>query len=246
VAAEKGGAEVALPVLAATLTTAVVFFPVTFLYGVSQFLFTALALSVVFALAASYFVALTVVPLFCANFIKSAHGSETSGKRKSWGRRFNDGFNAKFRAFVGQYEVLLEKSLNRPWITVLALTGVFAASLLLCHFVGVSYFPRTDPGQFVINLKATTGTRLENTEALVQRVEKIIREEVAPEDLDLIVANIGVQPGFAAMYTSNSGEHTAFVQASLKEHHRIGSYEYMDRVRRRIRKGPCPRPSTSK
>jgi len=70
----------------------------------------------------------------------------------------------------------------------------------------------------------------------VQQVEKIIREEVAPEDLDLVVANIGVQPGLAAMYTSNSGEHTAFVQASLKEHHRIGSYEYMDRVRRRIRR----------
>jgi multidrug efflux pump subunit AcrB len=236
VAAEKGGAEVALPVLAATLTTAVVFFPVTFLYGVSQFLFTALALSVVFALAASYFVALTVVPLFCANFIKSPYVAEESGKCKSWGRRFNDGFNSKFKAFVRRYGALLEKTLNRPRTTVLALTGVFLASLLLCHFVGVSYFPRTDPGQFVINLKATTGTRLENTEALVQQVEKIIREEVAPEDLDLVVANIGVQPGLAAMYTSNSGEHTAFVQASLKERHRIGSYEYMDRVRRRIRR----------
>src|ERR1051325_774323 len=71
-AAEKGGREVALPVLAATLTTAVVFFPVTFLYGVSQFLFSALALSVVLALVASYVVAMTVVPLFCARFVKSA------------------------------------------------------------------------------------------------------------------------------------------------------------------------------
>src|SRR6185312_1873896 len=71
VAAERGGREVALPVLAATLTTAIVFFPVTFLYGVSRFLFTALALSVVLSLFASYFVAMTVVPLFCAKFIKS-------------------------------------------------------------------------------------------------------------------------------------------------------------------------------
>src|SRR5271155_3442174 len=70
VAAERGGEEVALPVLAATLTTAVVFFPVTFLYGVSQFLFTALALAVVLSLFASYFVAMTVVPLFCAKLIK--------------------------------------------------------------------------------------------------------------------------------------------------------------------------------
>src|SRR6185436_9556916 len=76
VAAEKGGREVALPVLAATLTTVVVFFPVTFLYGVSRFLFTALALSVVLSLFASYFVAMTVVPLFCAKLIKGAQGHE--------------------------------------------------------------------------------------------------------------------------------------------------------------------------
>src|SRR6202012_5458291 len=71
VAAERGGTEVALPVLAATFTTAIVFFPVTFLYGVSQFLFSALAMAVVISLFASYFVALTVVPLFCARFMKA-------------------------------------------------------------------------------------------------------------------------------------------------------------------------------
>src|SRR5471030_2909553 len=75
VAAEKGGDEVALAVLAATLTSSVVFFPVTFLYGVSRFLFSALALAVVLALFASYIVALTVVPLFCARFVKGhTHG----------------------------------------------------------------------------------------------------------------------------------------------------------------------------
>src|SRR5579863_4543203 len=74
VAAERGGREVALPVLAATLTTAIVFFPVTFLYGVSKFLFGALALSVILSLFASYFVAMTVVPLFCAKWIKGHHG----------------------------------------------------------------------------------------------------------------------------------------------------------------------------
>ena len=79
-AAEKGGREVALPVLAATLTTVVVFFPVTFLYGVSQFLFSALALAVVLSLFASYVVAMTVVPLFCARFIKAPahHGTPSS------------------------------------------------------------------------------------------------------------------------------------------------------------------------
>ncbi len=90
VAAEKGGAEVALPVLAATFATVVVFFPVTFLYGVSQFLFTALALSVVFSLFASYIVAMTVVPLFCAKLIKG-HGGQGIPARRLRCRRDKTG-----------------------------------------------------------------------------------------------------------------------------------------------------------
>ena len=117
VAAERGGREVALPVLAATLTTAIVFFPVTFLYGVSRFLFTALALAVILSLFASYIVAMTVVPLFCAKLIKLKHEGNESGEAKAgartalsassdggladkavraplrWGARFNRWFN---------------------------------------------------------------------------------------------------------------------------------------------------------
>ena len=97
VAAERGGREVALPVLAATLTTAIVFFPVTFLYGVSRFLFSALALAVVLSLFASYLVAMTVVPLFCAKLIKGHHGARRqaeAGIDPGWGGRFNPGSTA--------------------------------------------------------------------------------------------------------------------------------------------------------
>ena len=112
VAAEKGGREVALPVLAATLTTVVVFFPVTFLYGVSKFLFSALALAVVLSLFASFAVAMTVVPLFCARFIKAPahHGTPSSEaakspwiirrRRRSFGDRFNIWFNNRFESFL--------------------------------------------------------------------------------------------------------------------------------------------------
>src|SRR5208283_2362715 len=106
VAAEKGGQEVALAVLAATLTTAIVFFPVTFLAGVSKFLFSALALSVVLSLFASYLVAMTVVPLFCAKLIKGHHGhdeSETAAPKKR-GARFNRWFNHKFKKMLDRYE----------------------------------------------------------------------------------------------------------------------------------------------
>lgn len=237
-AAEKGGREVALPVLAATLTTVVVFFPVTFLYGVSRFLFTALAMAVVLSLFASYVVAMTVVPVFCARFIKGAHGhgaGDSHEPPKGIGARFNAWFNRGFHRLLDRYEGSLKWSLARPVGTVVALSGAFLLSLGAVPFVDVAYFPRTDPGQFVINIKAPTGTRLENTEKYIEQVENLVRQEVKPEELAVIVANIGITPDFSAMYTSNSGQHTAFVQVSLKEDHKIGSYEYMDRVRRRLR-----------
>ena len=264
VAAEKGGSEVALPVLAATFATVVVFFPVTFLYGVSQYLFTALALSVVLSLFASYIVALTVVPLFCAKFIKGhgGHGDsnppedgyDSAGhdgapvyhdrsqspdghrravplKKPGWGTRFNHRFNAGFNRFLDGFDRVQTRTLARPLLTVLVILGLFVLSLALMPFIGLAYFPRTDPGQFVVTVKAPTGTRVEMTEQSVAKVEAIIRRVVSKEDLGLIVSNIGVTPDFSAIYTSNSASHTAFVQASLKEGHRVGSYEYMDRVR---------------
>jgi len=227
-AAIIGGKEVALPVLAATLTTAVVFFPVLFLYGVSRFLFAALAAAVVLALFASYAVAMTVVPLYCSRLLKS------EGSPHGESRGFHAWFNRQFEKLLKGYDVLVGVALRVPATTVAAMLALFFVSLVLYPRLGVAFFPRTDSGQFVVNLKAPSGTRLEGTEDYVRRVEQIVRDEVKPEDLNLIAANIGVTPGFSAIYTSNSAAHTAVVQTSLKEGHKGGSYEYMDRVRRRI------------
>ena len=231
VAAENGGREVALPVLAATLTTVVVFFPVTLLFGVSKFLFSALALSVVLSLFASYLVAMTVVPLFCARFIKH---SDVPAAQPGFVERFNLWFNRQFGRLLRAYEALVSKVLAQPLVTLSGFLILFAASLLLYPFIGLSFFPRTDAGQFVINLKAPSGTRLLDTEKEVIRVEQLIRSIVLPGDLGMIVSNIGVDPGFSAVYTSNAAMHTAVVQASLKEGHRIGSYEYISRIKRRM------------
>jgi len=236
VAAEKGGREVAVPVLAATLTTVVVFFPVTFLHGVSRFLFSALALSVVLALIASYIVALTVVPLFCAKFIhghQSHEGAEATALT-TWGGRFTAGFNARFRSMLDRYDGRLQVALLRPWATVVGIFGIFVISLGLYPLVGKAYFPRTDPSQFVINLKAPTGTRLEISDRLVGRVEQIVREVVPQDELRILVSNIGVTPGFSSIYTSNSGPHTAFVQVGLQPGHKLSSFEYMGEVRTRL------------
>jgi multidrug efflux pump subunit AcrB len=236
IAAERGGREVALPVLAATLATVVVFFPVTFLYGVSRFLFTALALSVVLSLFASYFVAMTVVPLFCAKFIKGHHGHDADEKPKSFSRRFNFWFNQKFNGMLDGYDRSVKFALLRPLATVIGITGIFILSLGLYPLIGEAYFPRTDPGQFVINLKAPTGTRLELTDQLVQKVEAIVREVVPKEDIKIIVSNVGVTPGFSSIYTPNSGQHTAFVQVGLEDHRQASSFAYMSRVRARLQK----------
>jgi hydrophobic/amphiphilic exporter-1 (mainly G- bacteria), HAE1 family len=238
VAAERGGKEVQLAVLAATLTTVIVFFPVTMLYGVSRFLFGALALSVVFSLFASYFVAMTVVPLFCAKLIKGHHES-TGGENaapKTWGQRFNFRFNQRFHEMLNRYEWVLRKSLLRPLATVLGITGVFLLSLTLYPLIGKAYFPRTDPGQFVISLKAPSGTRLELTDQLVGRVEDIVRQVVPQKDLKIIVSNIGTTPGFNSILNPNSCPSTAIVQVGLNEGHPLSSFQYMDQVRERLRR----------
>jgi HAE1 family hydrophobic/amphiphilic exporter-1 len=237
-AAEIGGSEVALPVLAATLTTAVVFFPVTFLYGVSRFLFTALALAVVIALAASYIVAMTVVPLFCARLLKAHTHSHAEHKKvkPGLGARFNMAFNAGFERVLGWCSAAVHLAVARPLLTVGSLLGVCTLALPLYHNIGVAFFPRTDAGQFVINVKAPSGTRLELTDREVEKVENTIRRVVAPRDLGMIVSNIGVTPGFSSIYTSNSAEHTAFVQVSLQDGHKRSSFDYMDRVRQRLQR----------
>lgn len=230
VAAEKGGREVALPVLAATLTTAVVFFPVIFLSGASRYLFTALGLAVVLSILASYLVAMTVVPLFCAKWIKKVqpHGATDA-------KGFNAWFNRRFDGMLNVFEWLLRKSLKAPSLVLILLAVGVACCTLLMPFIGVAYFPRTDAGQFYISLKAPSGTRLEVTEKLVEQVERICHEVVSKEDMDIVVANIGITADFSAIFNPNSAQHTATVQVALKEDHHTGSYEYMDRVRKRIR-----------
>jgi HAE1 family hydrophobic/amphiphilic exporter-1 len=235
-AAVKGANEVVLAVLAITLIAVVVFFPVTFLFGVSKYLFTALALAVVIALFASYLVAVTVVPLFSARYLKAigGHKDGENAVDSSWGARFHSGFNAQFDRLLNFYERWVRKALDHPQQVLYAFGGLFLLSFLLYPFVGVSFFPRTDAGQFIINVKAPTGTRIEATENYVKQVEDIVHQVVPHEELSTVVSNIGVMSDLSALFTPNSGMHTAFVQVGLKEDHRVSSFTYMNRTRERV------------
>jgi multidrug efflux pump subunit AcrB len=235
-AAEKGGMEISLAVLAATCTTSIVFFPVTLFYGVSRYLFTDLALGVVLSIFASYVFALTVVPLYCAQFIQmGAHGEEAHENPRGTLSHIVHHFNASFQKMLESYEKAVTRALARPGRTaVYILGGITLAVVVSFPIVGRAYFPRTDPGQFVINLKAPTGTRLEVTDKYIARVEEDVRSVIPRTELEMIVSNIGITPDISAIYTSNSAMHTAFVQINLKEGHRVGSYEYMERLRQKL------------
>jgi multidrug efflux pump subunit AcrB len=242
-AAEAGGAEVSLAVLAATLTTVVVFFPVTFLYGVSKFLFSALALAVVISLFASYLVAMTVIPLFCSRFLKAVPLSSGHGKTQndqeveppatpSWWDRFNARFNHRFNQLLDHYEYWVRRAITRPALTVAVLSGVFVASVGIYPLLGLAFFPQTDAGQFTINLKVPTGTRIEVTEQYVAKVEDLIRRTVGPKDLKMVVSNLGVVPDFSSLYTTNAGPYTATIQVALQESHSRSSFDYMNLVQK--------------
>lgn len=247
-AAEVGGREVQLPVLAATFTTSIVFFPVALLYGVSRYLFTALALAVVFSLFASYLVAMTVVPLYCAKFINAseAHASEgeeieaegyhgkARAERQTFFKRIVRDFNEKFQQMLEKYVVLVNRTILRPVASTIGILGAVVLTFALYPLLGKAYFPRTDPGQFVINVKCPSGTRLELSDKYIAQIESEIRQVIPEHDLGMIVSNIGITPDLSAIYTSNSSMDTAFVQVSLKEDHRLGSYAYMSRVRKKL------------
>ena len=190
-ASEEGGKEVALAVLAATFSTAIVFFPVVLLTGViSKYLFTALALAVVIALFCSYVVAMTVVPLFCSKFIKeTGHGTEHesaeqgdpvpehmrgSRKHKNLFARVVYHFNEGFSWLQSKYDSAIHYCLEKPVLVVVVFSAFVLLSFAVSPFLGHAYFPRTDPGQFVISVKAPTGTRIELTDQYISRVERMM------------------------------------------------------------------------
>jgi multidrug efflux pump subunit AcrB len=235
IAAESGGTEVSMAVLAATFTTSIVFFPVTFFTGVSKYIFTPMALGVVLSIFASYFFAMTVVPLFCAKFIRLHGDVEGEQSRQSVSTRFETKFNEKFQAMLNWYEGLAMRAMERPGLTCSVIFGgIMLLLLITVPFIGRAYFPRTDPGQFIIDVRMPSGTRLEVSNDYIAKVEDIIRSVVPAKDLDMVVSNIGVYPDLSAIYTTNASMDTAFVQTSLKEGHSVGSYEYMRRVQEKL------------
>ncbi|MFQ5422573.1 MAG: efflux RND transporter permease subunit [Phycisphaerae bacterium] len=236
-AALDGTHEVALPVLVSTITFAVVFFPVVFLTGIARFLFQPLAVTVVFAVAASYIVAMFVIPSFCARFLKTS-GSGT-GDAASTGPRlprwFDEGFDRILRA---RHLVILGS------LAMLALAGwLFWQS-------GTELFPQVDSNQFTIYVRNPSGTRIENTEATVDKIEQVIMDTLGKPDpefprvekypdsnMRILISNIGVLMDWPAAYTPNAGPMDAFVLVQLKGKAGMpNTFDYVNTLRDKLTK----------
>ena len=207
VAAEKGGQEVSLAVLAATLTTAIVFFPVIFLYGVSRFLFVALAMAVVLSLLASYVVAMTVVPLFCAKLIKKHQADEEVGEG-SIGARFGRlprNSMSTSSSMLGKYDRSLSTALLRPVANRSRTGGRFPALPVDVPAARRRVLSRAPtPASSSSTSRLRRERALNSAEQYVKQVEDIVRKVVPPNELGMIVSNIGITPDFSAIYTPNS------------------------------------------
>lgn len=240
VAAREGAEEVALPVLASTITTIVVFFPVMFLFGVAKYLFSALALAVVLAMLASYVVAMAVIPIYCARFLnadeaRAAEGGDATGEHaQSMFRRAFGVFNRRYLRFADWYEKKLTSALDHKLIVIGAVTALFAISLLIYPLLGTQLFPTTDAGKFIIHMRSPSGTRIEVTQELAGRIEDEIRRIIPPAELGTVVANLGIAPSISAIYSSNSGEDTGEIMVSLKANHSVSTFHYMDELKKRL------------
>jgi multidrug efflux pump subunit AcrB len=230
-AAGDAVSEVAMPMLVITITVFLVFLPIAFFSGVIKFLFVPLALAVAYAMMASYVVALTVAPVSMERLLASrAHGTvpPRRGILAFWNR-----LNL-FDPFVERYLGILRWCLVHKTIVVVTVAAVFIGSLLMAPRLATEFFPKVDAGQFILNVAAPDGTRIEKTEAIVAKIEDLIRREIPPSELDQLVSNIGLPQGWMVLYSPINGPHQAFLLVALTRAHSVRTNDVIDRLRPRL------------
>jgi multidrug efflux pump subunit AcrB len=201
-----GAAEVATPAVVATFSICIVFVPIFLVTGVGGFLFSPLAMAVVFAMLASYLLSRTLVPTMFMYLmpaeVQAREAEQKEGRRSIFGR-INKLFNAGFRRFADGYQGALDWILDRRWVAT-AVFLVFAfGSIGLYPFIGRDFFPMVDAGQLRLHVRCPPGTRIEATEVYFQQVEDYIRQVIPANELSVITDNIGL-PGSINLALSDS------------------------------------------
>jgi len=236
-----GASQIALPTLVSTLSICIVFVPVTLLTGAAKYLFVPLAMAVVFAMLASYFLSRTLVPTMVHYMLgpevpiyaagEGGHAAQVEGLNWVWRTHFR--FNHRFERFRERYRDVLEWSLHhRKYVMVLFILMVVGSGFLV-FFIGEDFFPYVDSGQMRLHVRAPEGTRIEETEQLFAQVEDEIRRTLPPGEIDLILDNIGLpNSGISLAFSDAStiGPSDGDILISLKEGHG-STREYMRKLR---------------
>jgi multidrug efflux pump subunit AcrB len=216
----EGSAGIAVPTLISTLAICCVFVSVFFLQGAARYLFTPLAMAVVFAMLASYGLSRTLTPIIIGLLIRTEY--ERHGEATGWFARFHDGFNARFDRFRDFYGWLLAGILRRRILTPAVALLVVAGAGVLALNVGSDFFPSVDAGLIQLHVRAPARTRIERTEQIFQAVEDKIRDELPAKDLKLVLDNIGLPARlYNLAYTDGSaiGVNDGVIQIELGEGH---------------------------
>jgi multidrug efflux pump subunit AcrB len=239
-----GASQIALPTFVSTLSICIVFVPVLLLTGTARFLFTPLAMAVVFAMLASYLLSRTLIPTLVHYLLKSEvelyrqgkHGQAVGSRSLAW--RLHATFDALFERLRFYYVGLLDWSLQHRAKVLAAFMAVSFASFGLAWLVGEDFFPDVDSGQMRLDARAPAGTRLEETEVRFAAIEREIRDVIPSGELDTLIDNIGVVNCWACLaqgeiptISSADGE----ILISLKQKH-SSTRDYQVRLRKRLRK----------
>src|SRR6201987_4123710 len=221
-----GAAQIAVPALVSTLCICIVFLPMFLLSGVARYLFVPLAEAVIFAMVASYILSRTLVPTL-AMYLLKAHKHENAPSRSAFAR-FQRTFEQRFENIRSSYSSLLAQLVSVRLSFVLCFVVVCLLAFALVPFLGQNFFPDTDSGQFILHMRAKTGTRIEETARLVDLVEGTIRQTIPSSEMDNILDNIGLPYSNINLIYSRSGltgAADADVLVSLKKkHHATADY----------------------
>jgi len=230
VAILDGASQIATPTFVGTLAICIVFFPVVLLTGVARFLFTPLALAVVFAMLTSYLLSRTLVPSMARYLLPDTHEEHLG--TGLWARVVS-GFDARFERVKESYRFALAKFIARRTFSLICVAVLILSSLAMLLVVGEDFFPRIDAGMMSLHLRMPTGTRVEHTEYLVDNIERAIRTVVPADELQGISDNIGLPISYdlAFYHTDSIGPQDADLLIQLKPEHQPTAI-YQNRIRR--------------
>ena len=227
-AVRRGNQETAVPRLLAMLCILAVFIPSFFMDGAARELFVPLALAVGFAMIASYLLSSTFVPVVCVWLLKPVPGHVA-------------GTVGRFGRFQNAYEAVVARVVHhRRLVVLLYLVAAGGLVFALYSHLGTAVFPPTDQGQFLLRMKAPTGTRIERTEELAQEAARLIDEEVGPGGVDMSLGYVGMFPStypVQGVYQWSSGPEEVLLRVGLKPGSGVRTEDLKERLRTRLDAG---------